>query len=71
MAIKYKVMMIYLDGSKEEQDETFDDETSADEYGQYCCGCYHQGGEILHLSNPGDYPLNDEDVDYEVFEVDE
>ena len=72
MATKYKVLMVYSDGSSEEQDEIFDDESSAEEYGQYCCGCCRQGREILHMSNPGDYPLNeDDDIDYEVIEVDD
>ncbi len=33
---------------------------------------YVAGGEVLHLSNPGDYPLNedDADVDFNVIEVD-
>lgn len=30
------------------------------------------GGEVLHLSNPGDYPLSGDDdrADFEVIEVD-
>ena len=69
---KYKVVMNYSDGTSEEDDEIFDTESAAEEYGIYFCSCYHQGGEILNLSNPGDYPLDeDDDVDFEVIEVDE
>ena len=40
------------------------------EYGGYLCGCYHEGAELLSSSNPGDYPLDDDDdVDFEIIEV--
>ena len=29
------------------------------------------GGEILHMSNPGDYDEDDYEVDYEIIEIDE
>ena len=65
----YKVVMKYPDGTTEEQDEVFQSESEAAEFGLYLVGCYDTGGEILHMSNPGDYPLSDEDADYEVVEV--
>jgi hypothetical protein len=35
------------------------------------CSNYKTGGEVLHLSNPGDYPLNEDDrADFDVIEVD-
>ena len=72
MATKYKIIMIYSDGTEEEEDDLFDDQASAEEYAQYLCGCYHQGGEILNMSNPGDYPLDeDDDVDYEIVEIED
>lgn len=69
---KYKVVMNYPDGTIEEDDEIFDTESAAEEYGAYLVGCYDQGGEILNLSNPGDYPLDaDDDADFDVIEVDD
>lgn len=69
---KYKVIMHYSDGTNEELDDIFENESDADEYGQYMCSCYHQGYEVLNLSNPGDYPLENEgDADYEVIEIDD
>lgn len=66
----FKVVMCYSDGTREEDDEIFDTESAAEEYGGYLCGCYHEGAEILNLSNPGDYPLDDDDdVDFEIIEV--
>lgn len=63
--------MCYSDGTSDEDDGVFNTEEEADEYGQYLCSCYHLGGEILNMSNPGDYPLDeDDDVDYEIIEVD-
>ena len=67
----YKVVMQYPDGTEEEDDEVFEAEAEADEHGLYMVSCYAQGGEILHMSNPGDYPLSDEEADFEVIEVDE
>lgn len=72
MSTKYKVMMHYPDGESEELDEVFDTESEADEEALYMCSCYHEGREILHMSNPGDYPLDeDADVDYEIVEIDD
>jgi hypothetical protein len=67
----YKVVMKYSDGSREEDDEVFQSESDASEYGSYLVSCYHEGAEVLHMSNPGDYPLvEDDDTDYEVIKVD-
>ena len=69
---KYQVMMLYPDGANEMMDEVFDSYDEAYEYGCECCSDYVVGGEILEMSNPGDYPLdpNVDDVDFEVVEVD-
>ena len=70
--MKYKVEMHYSDGTVEEEDEIFDTEEEAEEHAQYMCSCYYEGAEILNLSNPGDYPLDpDDEVDYEIIEVDD
>ena len=68
--MKYKVEIHYSDGTIEVEDEIFDSEEQAEEHGLYMCSCYHEGAEILNLSNPGDYPLDpDDEVDFEVIEV--
>ena len=69
--MKYKVLMHYPDGTEEEEDELYDSEEAAEEAGCYGCSCYSTGAEILSMSNPGDYPLDDEECDFEIIEVDE
>lgn len=69
---KYQVLMQYSDGTEELEDEVFDNEEDAEEYGCYLVGCSRTGAETLNLSNPGDYPLDDyEDPDFEIVEADE
>ena len=67
----FKVTMLYPDGTTEEDDEVFETEEAAREHGLEQCSNYKAGGEVLHMSNPGDYPLNEDDdeVDFEVVEV--
>ena len=66
----FKIVMSYPDGTTEEQEEIFETESEAHDYGLVQCSNYEAGGEVLHLSNPGDYPLDDDDeVDFEVVEV--
>lgn len=67
----FKVVTIGSDGSREEDDEVFETEAEADERGQQLCSDYSQGAEVLHLHNPGDYPDPDDEIDYEVVEVDD
>lgn len=67
---RYQVEMQFSDGTTELDDEIFDSEQEAYEHGLYLCSCYSLGGEILNMSNPGDYPLDEgDDVDFEVIEV--
>lgn len=67
---KFKLLMKYPDGTEEEEDELFDSEEEAKEYGDYMISCSREGAETLYMSNPGDYPLEDyEDPDYEVIET--
>lgn len=67
---KYKIR--WDDGS--EEDELFDTFDAADEMAMYYQSCEQQGTEILNLSNPGDYPY-DEDTfeprDYDIEEIDD
>lgn len=67
----YKVIIKYPDGTTEEDDEIFATEAEADEYGLVQVSNFSAGGEVLHMSNPGDYPLDDEDADYEVVEIED
>ena len=67
----FKIKLMYSDGNTEELDGVFDTEDEAEEYALESISEYHSGGEILNMSNPGDYPLDEEDdVDYEVIEID-
>lgn len=68
-ASKFKVVMKYPDGTSEDEDELFDTQEEANETGMYAVSCYAQGGEVLNMSNPGDYPLDDGVADFEVIEV--
>lgn len=70
--MKYRIKLSFEDGSTEEPEEVFDSEEDAREFGEQWVGDYLHGAEVLHMSNPGDYPLDeDEDVGIEVIEVDE
>ena len=65
--IKYKVIF-----GGEEQDEVLDTEEEAEEYCGTLINYWHKGGEILELSNPGDYSYNPDDVpECEVIETEE
>ena len=69
---KYKVIINYGDGTSEEEDMIFSSREAAEDYGGYILGCCRDGAETLYMSNPGDYPLDeneDMDIEYEVIEV--
>ena len=69
---KYRVLMIYPDGTEDLDDEVFDTEEDAEDYGRYLISCSRTGSEILNLSNPGDYPLDEyEDPEFEIVEKDD
>ena len=62
---KYKLI---FDG--EEQDEVFDSYEDAEEEALIELSNWHAGGEVLELSNPGDYPYDpDDEPDYEIIEI--
>lgn len=64
------IYKIVIEG--DEQDEVFDTYEDAEEYASYLISCYHTGGEILEMSNPGDYPYDpDDEPEYEIIETDE
>ena len=74
---KYKIIYHNSDGTIDEDDNYGDFYSSweeADEAGLYGLSCAMQGGEILEMSNPGDYQFDKSDYDndtYEVVEVDD
>lgn len=35
----------------------------------YLVSSYDLGGKVLHVSNPGDYPLSEEEAVHEIIEV--
>ena len=66
---KYRVIF-----NGELQDEEFDTEEEADDFGLDLQSCDREGAEILHLSNPGDYDYyedNYEPPDFKIIEVDD
>ncbi len=73
---KYKILYHWRDGTEEEDDnygDFYSSKEEADEAGLYGLSCARDGGEILHMSNPGDYPYDEsdyEDNDFEIIEVD-
>lgn len=68
----YQVIMRFSDGTTEEDEEVFDTEEEANQYGLVQVSNYRSGADILHQSNPGDNPLDDDDeVDFEVVSVPE
>ena len=65
---KYRVL---FDG--DEWDEiAFDSYDEAESYARQSISEWHEGGEILEMSNPGDYPYDpDDEPEVEIIEVDE
>lgn len=74
---QYKIIMTFPDGevidSREEDDDegVFDTIEEAEEYFLEWMNNYRVGGEVLHLSNPGDYPLEvvEQEPEYEIHEI--
>jgi len=66
---KYKVIF-----NDDMQDEVFETEEDADEYGLYLQSCARSGAETLHLSNPGDNDYDEDDYEppeYRIVEIDD
>ncbi len=66
----YKVV---FDDWDDDDDEVFETEAEAEAYALVQISNYHTGADVLHMSNPGDYPPDDEDDDpeYEIVEVED
>lgn len=65
------IWRVKIDGDL--QDEVFDNEEDARDYALDLLSCIQTGAETLFMSNPGDYPYDEdsyEDPDYEVYEED-
>ena len=69
---KYQVMLTFSEGTTEMEDEVFDTYDEAWDYGCEYCSDYAIGGEILEMSNPGDYPqeLNPE-IDFDIIRIED
>ncbi len=51
-------------------EEVFDTEQEAEDYVDVVMSDMNTGAEILHMSNPGDYPFGEaDDFDYEIEEI--
>lgn len=64
---------LVFDG-EEPEDELFDSYEEAEEHAIYLQSCQRQGAEILHWSNPGDNPYDEETFeaqDYTITQVSE
>ena len=65
---------IYEDGFEDEEKELFESEEEARDYMCQIESDCRTGAEVLHMSNPGDYPYDEDDdfsIDYDIIEVDE
>ena len=58
MATKYKIL---IDGEEDDEGNAFDTESEADDYALQWESNWHAGGEVLEMSNPGDYPYDPDD----------
>ncbi len=65
--MKWHVSLVFSDETVE-LDEVFDTEEEAYEYGVEMSSNYRTGMDILHMSNPGDYPIDDEVPEIEVWD---
>ena len=69
----YKVVIALPNGTKEELEDVFETREDAHDFGLQWCDDYVAGAEVLHMHNPGDYPMDEDEaaeVDFDVIEVD-
>ena len=65
-------LKIFEPGFEEYEDEVFETEAEAQECMDTIMSDYRTGTEVLNLSNPGDYPYDEDDdfdIDYEIVEI--
>jgi len=69
---KYRVVINFQNGDTENLDDLLDSYEDAEQAARDYISDWHAGGEVLELSNPGDYPYDpDDEPDYDIFEVDD
>ena len=71
---KYEVTIHFPDGDDNLDGELFDSYEEAQEAALEAISAWDTGCEILNMSNPGDYPYDEDDVndvDYDIDEVDD
>ena len=72
---KYKIIYHWSNGNDSEDDndgEYYATEKDAEDAADYGLSCAKLGGQILEMSNPGDYPYDESEYDdntYEIVEV--
>ena len=71
---KYYAVIHFNGGDMDEDNygEFYNSEADAEEAALYAISCANQGAEILHMSNPGDYPYDEsdyEDIEYTIEEI--
>lgn len=69
---KYKIIYHWTNGSESEDDnyeEYYSSESDAEEAALYGLSCAREGGKILEMSNPGDYPYDESDYENDSFEI--
>ena len=68
---KYQARLYFSDGETMDDNYTYNTEEEAEESALNMISNYHTGIDVLHNSNPGDNPLDDDEIDYEIFEIDD
>ena len=71
---RYKYILYFGNGDQldsESHGEVFNSYEDAQDAALKAIGNYRLGGEMLNLSNPGDYEYDeDENIDYDIVEID-
>ena len=65
-------LKIYEEGFEEYENEVFETEAEAQECMNTIMSDYRTGAEVLNLSNPGDYPYDEDDdfdIEYDIVEI--
>ena len=72
---KYKVIFTFPNGNTEEDDDgPYDSIEEANDAALQWISDYDTGGEVLNLSNPGDYPYDPDEagqIDFDIIEIEE
>ena len=74
MAKKYWFTLEFADGSSEDETNEghgYDTYEEAEEEAIEWISNYHAGNEVLNLSDPGDWPLDEEEVEYTIYDDEE